>query len=66
MPFFVRFAHPVAGAKHDAPATPGDVLFHLRANRHDLVVELTRQIDALGSDLTVADRTVGFRHFDIA
>ncbi|MGH9054327.1 MAG: Dyp-type peroxidase [Acidimicrobiales bacterium] len=56
---------PVHGARHDAPATPGDVLFHIRANRRDLVFELTRQlVGALGTDVTVADHTVGFRYFD--
>jgi len=55
----------IRGTRHDAPATPGDVLFHIRANRRDLVFELTRQVvDALGADVRIEDHTVGFRYFD--
>jgi len=55
----------VQGARHDAVATPGDVFFHVRANRSDLVFELTRLLmDALGADVQVEDHTVGFRYFD--
>jgi porphyrinogen peroxidase len=28
------------GPKHSAPATPGDLLFHIRAHRFDLCFEL--------------------------
>jgi putative iron-dependent peroxidase len=56
---------PIQGAKHDAVATPGDVFFHVRAGRADLVFELTRLLmDALGDDVQVEDHTVGFRHVD--
>lgn len=56
---------PVHGSRHGAPATPGDVVFHIRANRRDLVFELTRQlVSALGVDVTIEDHTVGFRYFD--
>jgi putative iron-dependent peroxidase len=55
----------VTGDKHVAPSTPGDVLFHVRANRPDLVFELVRQVmDALGDDVHVDDHVVGFRYFD--
>jgi putative iron-dependent peroxidase len=55
----------IQGARHDAVATPGDVFFHVRANRQDLVFELTRLLmDALGDDVQVEDHTVGFRYFD--
>ncbi|MGH3411491.1 MAG: Dyp-type peroxidase [Marmoricola sp.] len=57
--------HAVHGAQHEAPATPGDVLFHIRAYRADLVFELTRQlVAALGTDVRVDDHTVGFRYFE--
>lgn len=55
----------VEGARHDAPATPGDLLFHIRANRPDLVFELTRLVmQALGSDAVVEDHVTGLRYFD--
>lgn len=60
--------HPFAtirGAKHDAPSTPGDLLFHLRAEREDMTFELERQLlDQLGDAARVIDETVGFRYFD--
>lgn len=55
----------LAGARHTAPSTPGDVLFHLRADRADLTFELARQImRALGDAVVVEDSTTGFRYFD--
>ena len=35
---------PLAGPRHTAPATPGDLLFHIRARRMDLCFELAGQI----------------------
>jgi len=56
---------PITGAVHDAPATPGDVLFHIRADRSDLAFELSRQImAAIGQWVTVQDHVTGFRYFD--
>ncbi|EME19966.1 Dyp-type peroxidase [Rhodococcus triatomae] len=56
---------PLEGPVHRAPATPGDVLFHIKASRHDLCFELGRQIrDALGDAATVVDAVTGFRYFD--
>ena len=53
------------GAVHDAPATPGDVLLHIRADRSDITFELSRQImAALGPWVTVQDHVTGFRYFD--
>jgi putative iron-dependent peroxidase len=50
---------------HHAPATPGDLLFHIRAERADLTFELERQLlDVLGDAAAVADETNGFRYFD--
>lgn len=55
----------VHGAVHDAPSTPGDVLFHVRADRADLTFELTRQVmAALGDAVRVEDHVTGFRYFD--
>lgn len=51
--------------QHHAVATPGDVLFHIRASRMDLCFELATQIlTRLGSALTVVDETHGFQYFD--
>jgi len=53
-----------AGHRH-AVATPGDVLFHIRAKYADLCFELATQImDALGDFVAVADEVHGFRYFD--
>jgi putative iron-dependent peroxidase len=55
----------IRGAKHRALATPGDVFFHIRAERGDLCFELERLIlAALGDAVTVVDETVGFRYFE--
>jgi porphyrinogen peroxidase len=53
-----------AGPRH-AVATPGDLLFHIRAKRMDLCFELATQIMArLGDAVAVADEVHGFRYFD--
>ena len=50
---------------HHAVATPGDILFHIRARSMDLCFELAMQITArLGSAITVVDETHGFKFFD--
>ena len=56
---------PITGAVHDAPATAGDALFHIRADRSDLAFELSRQIMAvIGPWASVQDHVTGFRYFD--
>ena len=53
-----------AGARQ-ALATPGDLLFHIRAKRMDLCFELASQIMAqLGDAVTPVDEVHGFRYFD--
>src|SRR5579863_1651964 len=53
-----------AGARH-AVATPGDLLFHIRAERMDLCFELATQImTRLGEAVSPADEVHGFRYFD--
>lgn len=55
----------LAGPRHRAPATPGDLLFHLRAKRLDLCWELASQLlDRLAGAVTVVDSVHGFRYFD--
>ncbi len=53
------------GPRHRAPATPGDLLFHLRAESMDFCFELAgRILKALAGAVTVADEVYGFRYFD--
>jgi len=53
-----------AGARQ-AIATPGDLLFHIRAKRMDLCFELATEIMAyLGDAVSPADEVHGFRYFD--
>ncbi|MCO5129245.1 MAG: Dyp-type peroxidase [Xanthobacteraceae bacterium] len=56
---------PIDGGRHKAVATPGDLLFHIRAERADLCFEFERLLlDALGDAARVIDETTGFRYFD--
>jgi len=56
---------PVKGTVHAAPATPGDLLFHIRSERPDFCFELERiLLDSLGAAVTVVDEVSGFRYFD--
>src|SRR6516164_2673993 len=53
-----------AGGRH-AVATPGDLLFHIRAQHFDLCFELGTQILArLGDAVTPVDEVNGLRYFD--
>ncbi|KAJ3494563.1 dyp-type peroxidase [Lecanicillium saksenae] len=55
----------IRGAKHTAIATPGDLLFHIRAERRDVTFEFESQLMELLDDaVKVEDSTVGFRYFD--
>ncbi len=63
-----RELHPfreLTGARHTAPATPGDLLFHIRASRMDLCFEFAAQVmKRLAGAVEVADEIQGFRYFD--
>jgi putative iron-dependent peroxidase len=53
------------GEKHHAVSTPGDLLFHLRADRLDLCFELATQImRRLSGVVTVVDEVQGFKFFE--
>ncbi|MBV9818618.1 MAG: Dyp-type peroxidase [Solirubrobacterales bacterium] len=53
------------GSRHHAPATPGDLFFHLRADRLDLCFELAQLLtDRLDPYARVVDEVHGFRSFD--
>jgi porphyrinogen peroxidase len=55
----------IKGAAHDAPSTPGDLLFHIRSERTDLCFEFERiLLGNLGDSITVVDEVTGFRYFD--
>jgi porphyrinogen peroxidase len=55
----------LAGAKYIAIATPGDLLFQIRARQMDICFELAAQImDRLTGWVTVDDEVAGFRYFD--
>ncbi|MFC6344133.1 Dyp-type peroxidase, partial [Nocardioides hankookensis] len=60
--------HPFAeirGGRHTAPATPGDVFLHIKAEQLDLCFELaSRLTQRLRGAATVVDEVHGFRYFD--
>lgn len=55
----------VRGDRHHAPATEGDVLFHIRAESMDVCFELaTKLVDAMDGAIAIVDETHGFKFFD--
>ena len=54
----------LAGGRHHAPSTPGDLLFHIRAESMDVCFELATKLVAAMEAITVVDETHGFRFFD--
>jgi len=55
----------IRSAGRHALATPGDLLFHIRAKRMDLCFEMATQIMArLGEAVSPVDEVHGFRYFD--
>lgn len=55
----------VEGATHTAVSTPGDLLFHLRGDSRDMIVEFEKLLlDAFGDAVTPVDDVSGFRYFD--
>ena len=53
------------GPRHTAPATPGDLLFHLRAGQMDVCFELATKIgQRLAGAADIVDETHGFKYFD--
>jgi putative iron-dependent peroxidase len=56
----------LAGPVHRAVATPGDLLFHIRAQRPDLCFALAAEImDRIRDAVTVRDEVHGFKYFDV-
>ncbi|KUH80776.1 MULTISPECIES: Dyp-type peroxidase [unclassified Mycobacterium] len=55
----------IRGGRHHAPATEGDVLFHIRAESMDVCFELaTKLVEAMDGAITIVDETHGFKFFD--
>jgi porphyrinogen peroxidase len=55
----------LTGSVHHAPATPGDLIFHVRHERMDLCFEFVTQVMIrLAGAATVVDEVHGFRYFD--
>jgi porphyrinogen peroxidase len=55
----------LSGSRHNAPATPGDLLFHIRAETMDVCFELAdRILGVMAGAVTVVDEVHGFRYFD--
>jgi putative iron-dependent peroxidase len=56
----------LTGPVHHAVSTPGDLLFHIRAQRHDLCFALATQImKRLRGVVTVRDEVYGFKYLDV-
>ncbi|GAA1481965.1 Dyp-type peroxidase [Gordonia sinesedis] len=57
---------PYVGEVHTAPATPGDILLHIKSDRMDMCYELGRlAMEMVGDAVTVVDETHGFRYWDL-
>ncbi len=55
----------IQGGRHHAPATPGDLLFHIRAESLDVCFELAgKLVDAMAGAIMVVDEVHGFKFFD--
>ena len=55
----------LAGPRHTAVATPGDLLFHIRSHRFDMCFELAQRLmERLRGHAEVVDEVHGFRSFD--
>ncbi|MCL2733475.1 MAG: Dyp-type peroxidase, partial [Actinomycetia bacterium] len=57
---------PIDGPRHHAPATPGDLLFHLRATRTDLCFAFASEImRRLRGAVELQDEVQGFKYLDV-
>jgi putative iron-dependent peroxidase len=56
----------LSGPVHRAVATPGDLLFHIRAERPDLCFALAAEaMNRIRDVVTVCDEVHGFKYFDV-
>src|SRR5213083_1124341 len=64
-PAELHTCHEIRAGERHAVSTPGDMLFHIRAQRMDLCFELATRIMArLGAAVSPVDEVHGFRFFD--
>jgi len=55
----------IVGPRYHAPSTPGDLLFHIRAESMDVCFELAGKIvDVMNGAITIVDEVHGFKFFD--
>ncbi|HKV18963.1 MAG TPA: Dyp-type peroxidase [Mycobacterium sp.] len=55
----------INGGRHHAPSTPGDLLFHIRAESMDVCFELaTKIVESMAGAVTIVDEVHGFKFFD--
>lgn len=55
----------LSGGRHQAPSTPGDLLFHVKGQSMDVCFELgSRVLAAMAGAVTVVDEVHGFRFYD--
>jgi putative iron-dependent peroxidase len=55
----------LTGPRHTAPATPGDLFFHIRAHRLDMCFELAQLLmERFAGSARAVDEVHGFRSFD--
>src|SRR4051794_3941562 len=53
------------GSRYEAPSTPGDLLFHLRAGQMDVCFEMAAKIaQRLSGAADIVDEVHGFKYFD--
>ncbi|NMO01666.1 Dyp-type peroxidase [Gordonia sp. TBRC 11910] len=56
----------LVGSSHTAPATPGDILLHIKADDDAVCFELAAQaVREFGDAVSVADDVHGFRYFEM-
>lgn len=56
---------PLDGGRHRAPSTPGDLLFHIRAESMDVCFEMGgRVLDSMSGAVTVVDEVHGFKFYE--
>ncbi len=55
----------IRGGRHHAPSTPGDLLFHIRAESVDVCFELaTKIVESMDGAVAIVDEVHGFKFFD--
>ena len=56
---------PISDGDRTAPATPGDILIHIRSDRHDISFKLQQKImSLLGDSVQIQEDIHGFRYLD--